>query len=76
MQPKRFDEYHKYGCHFYGKLVVVDYTDDLMNDPKSGTFGIGLTHDYLDKAEKLVAEKYGKPVKVLLSIPEYVVEIS
>ena len=72
MKAQRFDEFHKYGENFYGKLVVVDYTEDLKNDPKMGTFNAGVSFDYVEKAAALVKEKYGEPVKVLLSIPEYV----
>jgi hypothetical protein len=76
MEAVRFDEFHKYGCNFYGKLVAVNYIDDMQNDPKWGTWNGGITYDYCEKAEKLVLEKYGKPVRVLLSIPEYVCEIA
>jgi len=75
METKRFDEFHKYGCNFYGKLVVVDYTQDIKNDPKMGTWNAGITFDYVERAEKLVIEKGYKVKKILLSIPEYVVEI-
>lgn len=75
METKRVDEYHKHGCHFYGKLVVVDYMEDVKKDPKWGTFNAGVTFDYLEKAQALVQEKYGENVKVLLSIPELVVRL-
>jgi len=71
MKAQRFDEFHKYGYHFAGKLVVVDYTADVMSDQR---FGSGLSE--LDKAKKLVADLGYNVVCVLLDIPEYVVEIS
>ena len=70
MQAKRFDEFHKYGCHFTGKLVVVDYTAEVMANTQ---FNRGLPE--LDDAEKLVKDRGYKVVRVLLAIPEYVVEI-
>lgn len=74
MKAERFDEYHKYGCNFYGKLVVVDYSRDLKNDPRMGTWNAGVTFDCAERAKALVTEKYGEH-KVLLSIPEYVCEV-
>ena len=76
MEAKRFDEYHKHGCHFYGKLVVVDYQEDMQNDPKWGTFNAGLTFDYMAKAQALVKERYGDNTTTLLSVPSLVVRIS
>lgn len=75
MKTERVDEYHKNGCHFYGKLVVVRYLDDAQKDPKWGTFGAGISLDYLDKAMALVKERYGAGVKVLLSMPDLVVRV-
>lgn len=75
MEAKRFDEYGKSGCSFYGKLVVVSYQDDMQQDPRWGTFNAGLTFDYIEKAKKLIDEKGYNVVRVLLSIPDYVVEI-
>ena len=74
MKTQRVDEFHRYGSHFYGKLVVVDYYDDLRNDPKFGNFGAGLTFDYYEKAKRLVAEKYTVK-RELLGIPAYVCEV-
>ena len=74
MNCKRIDEYHKGGCHFFGKLAVVDYLDDLKADPKFGTFGACLTIDYLERARAIVAERY-ENTEELLSIPELVVRI-
>jgi hypothetical protein len=76
MKAQRFDEYHKHGCHFNGKLVVVDYSEDMRNDPNWGKFGAEVTFDYMAKAKALVQERYGEAVKVLLSIPDYVVEVA
>ena len=50
MKAVRVDEFHKYGCHFHGHLVVVDYTEDLKNDPKMGTWNAGVSFDYVAKA--------------------------
>lgn len=75
MKAERFDEYHKHGCHFYGKLVVVDYMPDMKNDPQWGRFGAGVTFDYIEKAKKFIEEAGYKVIKVRLAIPEYVVEI-
>lgn len=74
MDAKRVDKFHKYGRHFYGKLVVVDYTAEVMVEPCSiHNFGRGLPE--LDQAKRLVAERGYKIKRVLLDIPEYVVEI-
>jgi hypothetical protein len=75
MKAERFDEFHRFGCNFYGKLVVVDYIEDINNDPKMGTFNAGVPFDYIDKAKKLVAEHQYKVVRELLDIPVYVVEV-
>lgn len=75
MIATRVDEYHKYGCHFYGRLVVVEWLDDAKNDKRWGGFGADLTGKYTEQAKKLVREKYGEPVRELLHVPEYVVEV-
>jgi len=75
MNTERIDEYHKNGCHFYGKLVTVNYLDDAKKDPKWGAFGAGVSFDYLDKATALIKEKYGTNFKILLSMPELVVRL-
>ncbi len=75
MKAERFDEYHKNGCHFHGQLAVVHYLDDAQKDPKWGTFGAGISLDYLDKAMSLVKERYGENVEVLLSMPDLVVRV-
>ena len=71
MNAKRCDEFHKYGCHFYGKLVVVDYTKEVLDNQQ---FGRGLPE--LDEAKELVKELGYNVQRVLLDIPEYVVEVS
>lgn len=76
MKAQRFDEYHKHGCHFEGKLVVVDYSGDLKNDPQWGRFNAELSYKYMGLAAKLIEEKYGQPKRVLLGMPDYVVEIA
>lgn len=76
MKAQRFEEYHKHGCHFFGSLVVVDYSEEMHRDPAWGTFNAGLTYDYLDKAKALIKERYGDgATETLLSIPELVVRI-
>ncbi len=75
MKAERFDEYHKHGCHFYGSLVVVDYMPEMKKDPQYGRFGAEVVYDYMEKAAKLIQERQYKVKRVLLSIPEYVVEI-
>jgi hypothetical protein len=75
MKTQRFDEYHKHGCHFDGKLVVVNYYEDMTKDPKWGTFNADLTYKYMGLAARLVKEKYGEPKRVLLGMPDYVVEV-
>ena len=74
MDSKRIDEYHKHGCNFYGKLVVVEYAEDMQNDPNWGKFNAEVTFDYLAKAQELVKEKYGA-TETLLSIPALVVKL-
>ena len=76
MKAQRFDEYHNHGCHFNGKLVVVNYSEDMQNDPNWGKFGAGVTFDYLAKAKALVKERQYNVVRELLSIPDYVVEVA
>lgn len=76
METKRVYEYHKYGCNFYGKLVVVDYQEEYNNRKlKFFSFGASDIFDYIENARKLVEEKGHKVKRVWLSIPEYVVEI-
>ena len=75
MQAKRFDEYHKNGCHFFGRLVVVDCSEDMKNDSQWGRFGASVTFDYVEKARKVIEERQYTVVRELLSIPELVVEI-
>jgi hypothetical protein len=75
MEAKRFEEYHKHNCNFYGKLAVVDYMEDAKQDPKWGTFNAGLTFYYLAKAQDIIKERYGGDVEVLLSIPSLVVRL-
>lgn len=75
MKAERFDGYHKNGCHFEGKLVVVHYLDDAQKDPKWGTFGAELTWDYMAKAKQLIQDRGYQVKRVCLAIPDYVVEI-
>ncbi len=75
MKPQRFDEYHKHGCHFFGKLVVVDYSENMEKDPKWKQWNAGVSFKYLERAKAIVSEHYGTPKRVLLEMPDYVVEI-
>ena len=75
MKAERFDEFHRFGCHFYGNLVVVDYQDDMKADKQWGTFAAGLSLDYYAKAKKLIEERQYKVVRELLGMPILVVEI-
>ena len=76
MKTERFDEFHKHGCNFYGKLVVVDYQEEYNNRTlKFNSFGAGDIFDYISEAKKIVEERGYKVKKELLSIPEYVVEV-
>ena len=75
MNAQRIDEYHNHGCHFYGKLVLVKYQEAMQADRKFGQFNAGVTFDYIAKAKALIDDRQYKVVRVLLSIPDYVVEI-
>lgn len=75
MIANEVNEYHKNGCHFFGKLVVVDYYEEMKKDPQWGTFGAMVTLDYAEKANNLVIKKYGADVEILLSIPELVARV-
>jgi hypothetical protein len=74
----KVDEYHKHGCYFIGKLVVVDYQDDLKSDPDYGRFGSDTSSDlYIDyavKALNLVKERY-PGCHVLICLPDVVARI-
>ena len=51
MKTQRYEEFHKYGCHFYGKLVVVDYTKEVLaKGSNEFNFGRGLPE--LEQAKK------------------------
>ena len=69
MNARPVTQYHKYGCNFVGKLVVVDYLDSMQRD------GAGNSRDYLEQARTLVRERY-VVVRELLTVPEYVVEVA
>jgi hypothetical protein len=73
MNRKRVDEYHKHGCDFHGKLVIYDYMEDMKNDPQ-GNFNAGVSIDYMIEAKKDAESRYNIK-RVLLSIPELVIEI-
>lgn len=74
MKAQLFEEYHKHGCHFFGNLAVVNYVEDMEQDPQWGAFNAGLTCDYLARARALINERYGA-TEELLSMPELVVRL-
>ena len=50
METKQVDEFHKHGCNFSGKLVVVDYQEEYANRKlKFYSFGAGDIFDYILK---------------------------
>lgn len=75
MEAVKVESYNKYGCKFFGDLVVVDYLEDMKKDPKYGQWGAMVTFDYSEKAKQLVYDTYGDKFEVLLSIPELVVRL-
>ena len=75
MDRKRIDEYHKHGCHFHGKLVVIDYQEAMQHDRRWGQYNAGLTLDYLVMARKYAKELYGDTIE-LLSVPELVIRLN
>ena len=76
MKRNRIDEYHKHGCHFYGKLVVIKYLDEMKHNPRYGQYNAGLSIDYLMLARKEAQELYGDNiVDELLSVPELVLRL-
>lgn len=75
IKSHRTDVYHKHNCHFEGKLVVVEYQEEMERDPRWGIWNGGVVFKYIALAEELVTEKYGNPKRVLLSMPEYVCEL-
>ena len=75
MKATRVDEYHKGGCHFYGKLAVIDYLEDAKADKRWGEFCAGVSIDYMVKAKEFAKERYGD-VEILLTVPELVVRLN
>lgn len=71
MELTRTNSFNKYGCHFTGNLVVVDYTKDVLENSR---FGRGLPE--LSEAKELVRDSGLTVIRVLLDIPEYVVEVA
>ena len=76
IKAERVDDYHKHGCHFSGKLVVIHYYEAMQQDPNWGKFNANLTFDYVEKARALVKERQYKVVRELLTMPDLVIEIS
>ena len=60
IKTHRVDEYHRFGYHFFGKLVVADYD----------------TEDSIATVAAFVESRYcGQVVRVLTTTPQYVAEI-
>ena len=74
MKADRIDEYHKHGCNFFGKLVVISYFEDAQKDPSWGRFGASVSLDYYAKAVQYAKELYGD-FDVLLGMPELVIRL-
>jgi hypothetical protein len=70
MEAKRVQVFDKYGCHFEGKLVVVDYTQEVR-DRGTTVWNWGQGIPEAEQAEKLVRDQYTIK-EVLLNIPEFV----
>jgi hypothetical protein len=68
------EQYHKHGCHFIGKLAVIDYSEELDRHPRAGQFGGEALFDVVEDATKFAQERY-PGCKVLLSVPELVVRL-
>jgi hypothetical protein len=75
MKAERIEEYHKHGCNFSGKLVKVDYSEDMQVDKRWGKFGSEVSIDYAVEAEKLVKERY-PDCQILMTMPEVVARIA
>lgn len=75
MEAKQVTKYERHGEYFEGKLVLVEYWDDLTSDSRYGGFGIALAYEYRDKAARLVAESGYEVQRVLLDYPDYVVRV-
>ena len=75
MEAKRVDEFHKWGCDFYGKLVVVDYQQEVLDSPCDAySFGQGIPMQ--QEARDLVDQKGYDIDEVLMDTPPfYVVRI-
>lgn len=75
MNLQEASEYNKHGCHFRGKLLVVEFTPNVEGDSRMGQSGAQVWHAWSERAAELVRAEYGEPKCVLLSIPDYVVEL-
>ena len=76
MTADRVDEFHDYGCHFHGKLVVVRCPEQIQRiHPRSGQFGSMSCLDVGDVAMQLIAEKGYDVEEKLLAIPDVVVRV-
>ena len=72
------NDYNKLGCTFKDNLVVVNYSDywsELRNSSPIQGFGQGNIFEAKEAAEKKLKELHSD-YKILLEIPELVVELS
>ena len=76
MEAEQVDEFHAYGCHFHGKLVVVRCPEKIQRiHPRSGQFGEMSCYDVAEVAMKLIKNKGYDVVEKLLGIPDVVVRV-
>ena len=69
------NKYDRHGCNLTGNLLIVEYYDDLKKDTEWGQWGRNLCAEYVEKAKKLATESLNKPFKVLLCVPDLVVQV-
>jgi|APSaa5957512622_1039677.scaffolds.fasta_scaffold88221_2 hypothetical protein len=61
--------YTKHGCDIQGKLFVVEYSTDMVND------GAQYSAKYIDKAKKLIEDTKETVLSYRLTVPEVVAVI-
>lgn len=66
MTHKKVDRYGKHGCYFSGKLLVIDYTDDMKQDT---------ILNCIERAKNFARENYDV-CEILLTIPEFVCRLN
>lgn len=75
MTHKEITSYYKHGCHFTGKLLLVEFQDDWERDPRYGEFGAGTIFKYSENAIQFAKENFNVE-KVLLAIPDVVCRLA